>query len=199
MPFCSYHARIATAGRRPPPATAARSRLSVALLYDAISRPRGRHFCYPRLSDAGAGQHHLEVAAPAREREADHPVDRAREDIGLHVHADPGGVGQRGLGDAEQSRIETTSTSVVFFTSAMNSLVIAGSEIRSAWGRMISPVPSSRSGRARSQPRAGRAAGPAGRRAPLRPIGGDDEAEPDDGARQPVDADAAGKDQRQQE
>jgi hypothetical protein len=39
-----------------------------------------------------------------------------------------------------RSRIETTSTSVVFLISAMNSLVIAGSEMRRACGRTISPV-----------------------------------------------------------
>ncbi|MNL38138.1 hypothetical protein D3C87_1603310 [compost metagenome] len=39
-----------------------------------------------------------------------------------------------------RSRIETTSTSVVFLISAMNSLVIAGSEMRKACGRMIRPV-----------------------------------------------------------
>src|SRR4051812_27664681 len=54
-------------------------------------------------SDVGArGLAHLHPPAPAREGKAHEPVDRAGKSVGLHAFPDPGGVGERGLGDAEK-------------------------------------------------------------------------------------------------
>src|SRR5258708_14940205 len=44
----------------------------------------------------------LARAAPLRDAEAGEPVDGAGEDIGFHVHADPGRAGEGRLADAQQ-------------------------------------------------------------------------------------------------
>src|SRR5260370_15825842 len=44
----------------------------------------------------------LAQATPSRDTEAREPVDGAGENIGFHVHADPGRVGECCLGDAEK-------------------------------------------------------------------------------------------------